>query len=83
MSLGNTFNHNIPTSGVAARWIRAQVGNRKDVDSVSVPEQGNAPLRLNEKTYRQFSHNEAKLSLTKDCITHQALCWFGRQTQSV
>ena len=33
MSLRKTLNANIPTSGGAAQWIRALVGNRKVVDS--------------------------------------------------
>ena len=75
------LNVSISTIGDKAQWIRAQVGNRKIVDS-----RFDSCVFLKE-AYRQNSHNGAKQStrggLTKDSLTNQASCWCGRQTRSI
>ena len=59
MSLGKTLNANIPNSGSAAQWIRAQTGNRKIVDW-RFPNWAMHRCVLGKDNLRSYSHNGTK-----------------------
>ena len=86
--LGKTLNANIPTSGGAAQWMRAQAGNRKVVDS----RLGQGSMSLcpwkNHFTlilpyWGQAIYPSCWPGLTKYCMTYHASCWCGIDRRSI